>query len=230
VGYDRKNCERITVTDCMLWTNFANIFRFGYDHAEGAIQDVTARNIEMIHFVGNRLIDEFRAKCVWYIQPSNKLSACRLRFEDIHINSAGVNNTLVKILPMRGVGWPMPLSENVVPKDLWPNTAWDYLEPGCYVKDCYFKNNHLAGKAGGRPGMIFAVGADAKHYVENLMFENVSRFGQPILADSPDVQIGPHAGNIKFLNAKKFSTFTHSAQPAFRDRGVVGRCGRVGRR
>ena len=41
-----------------------------------------------------------------------------------------------------------------------------------------------------------------RQFIEGVMFENITRFGKPGNADSPDVQIGPHASKVKFLNTK----------------------------
>jgi len=196
-GYDRKNCERITVTDCSFWTDNANIFRIGYECEAGAMQDITARNIDVLHFDGQRPVEHFWADCVFYIQPSDNMPMRRLRFEDFRINAAGGRNVLVKILPMRCMGMDRP--DVFGPKGGW--VQWQYDQPGRYVRDCTFKDISLAGAAGGRPGEIFVAGADAEHTVENVTFENVTRFGQPTTADSPDVKIGPCASGVRFIES-----------------------------
>ena len=204
-GYDNKASENITITDCTFWTDQANIFRIGYECEAAAMRDITARNIDVIHFVANRPIDEFWVNTVWYIQPCNDLPMSRLRFEDFRINAAGLNNTLVKILPMRVRGFfpaPPDAPGNQPPRDVSMDGPGQN-EPGRCVKDCYFKNIRLDGKAGGRPGVIFVSGVDAKHYVEGVTFEDFYRFGKPVRADSPDVQIGPHASKVKFLSTQK---------------------------
>ncbi|HBO44844.1 MAG TPA: endo-polygalacturonase [Planctomycetaceae bacterium] len=193
-GYDDKSCENISVTDCLLWTDVANIFRIGYESDAGGMRDITARNIDVLHFVDTRPVEHFWTKCVFCIQPSNNMPMSGLRFEDFRINAAGNRNLLVKILPMMCHGWSLGVYEKT-----GKLSAWAYQEPGRYVKNCRFKNIHLSGKAGGRPGMIYVVGAGDDHPVENITFENVTRFGEPVSADSPDVRIGPHASNVKFL-------------------------------
>jgi hypothetical protein len=194
-GYDKKNSERITVRDCSLWTDWANIFRIGYECDAGAMQDISARNIDVLHFVAPRRPEHFWTKCVFYIQPSDNMPMERLQFEDVRINAAGDRNLLVKILPMRCQG-----VKNLYARDekgRW--TAWSYTEPGRYVKDCTFKNVHLSGKAGGRPGAIYVAGADANHPVENITFDNFTRFGKPTTATSPEVTIGPYTSNVRFV-------------------------------
>ena len=48
-------------------------------------------------------------------------------------------------------------------------------------------------------GGIHVTGYDADHDVEGLAFENVTRFGKAVAADSPDVAIGPFTRNIRFV-------------------------------
>ena len=193
-GYDDRDCERITVTGCSLWTDIANIFRIGYESDAGAMRDIAARDVDVLHFVDSRPVEHFWTKCVFCIQPSNNMPMNRLFFEDFRINAAGDRNLLVKILPMVCQGWSLDDFKRT--KDFGD---LEYRTPGRYVKDCHFKNIFLSGKAGGRPGMIYVAGADAEHPVENVTFENVVRFGEQTLADSPDVCIGPHATNVEFL-------------------------------
>jgi Glycosyl hydrolases family 28 len=186
-GYDRKNCEKITVKDCSFWTDYANIFRIGYESEACAMRNITAKNIDVLHFLDNRPPETFWANCVMYIQPSDNMPMDHLRFENLRINASNGNNLLVKMIPMICRD-----DENLVKSG--------NLEPGRYVKDCRFKNIVLSGKTGGGPGLIYVAGADAKHPVKNVIFENVVRFGNPTFADSPDVRIGPFTNNIRFIN------------------------------
>jgi hypothetical protein len=181
-GYNNKKCENITITDCSFWTDRANIFRIAYESEADTMQNITARNIDVLHCVGdNRTPETFWSNWIFYIQPSNGMPMSNLLFEDIRINASGDNNNLIKILPMR--------------------CGCDN-EPGLYVKGCVFRNIQITGKAGGKPGMIYIDGADAERMVENVTFENVSRFGTPVSDSSPDIMIGHYSRNIRFLNDK----------------------------
>lgn len=191
-GYSKKDCEHISVTDCSLWTDRANIFRIGYESEAGAMQDITARNIDVLHCrADSRPPETFWAECVFYLQPSNNMPMRRLRFEDFRINADGSDVFLVKVLPMRCRGWGEVESGRFA--------GWDYKEPGRCVMDCHFKDLRLEGKPGSRRGLIYVAGADAQHRVEDIAFENVLRFGEATSATSPQVIIGPHTKNIRFL-------------------------------
>lgn len=192
-GYGKKDCADIAITGCALWTDRANIFRIGFESESGAMQDITARNIDVLHFhADHRPPDTFWSECVFYLQPSGNMPLRRLQFEDIRINADGNDTFLIKVLPMRCQVWGRVELGNFI--------TWDYKDPGQYVKDCSFKNIRLTGKAGDRRGLIYVAGADAQHTVENVIFENIVRFGTPTSATSPEVLIGPHTRNIRFLS------------------------------
>lgn len=181
-GYRKKNCENIRITGCSFWTDRANIFRIAYESEADTMQNIFARNIDVLHCVGdNRTPETFWSNWIFYIQPSNGMPMSNLIFENIRINASGNNNNLIKILPMR--------------------CGCDN-EAGLYVKGCVFRNIQITGKAGGRLGMIYLDGADAERLAENVIFENVSRFGTPVSGSSPDIMIGHYTRNIKFLNDK----------------------------
>ncbi len=195
-GYEDRSCERITVTGCSFWTDIANIFRIGYESDAEAMRDITARDVDVLHFVDTRPVEHYWTKCVFCIQPSNNMPMEDLVFEDFRINAAGGRNVLVKILPMICGGWSLPDADKA-----GDFIDTKYQEPGRHVKNCRFKNIVLSGKAGGRPGMIYVSGVDAGHTVEGVTFENVVRLGEPAYADSPEVSIGPYATKIEFLPA-----------------------------
>ena len=52
------------------------------------------------------------------------------------------------------------------------------------------------------PGVIYVSGADARHVVEGIRFENVTRYGRCIREHAPYVKIGKHATDIQFLCAE----------------------------
>ncbi len=197
-GYDRKACERITITGCSFWTERANIFRIGYESEAEAMRDLAARDVDVIHFVDNRPPEQWWPNCVFLLHPSDGMPMERLRFEDVRVDAGGARNVLVRVLPEVCEGLEHP---DVFGPTGWFKT-WPYKEPGRYVRDCLFRDIRVAGKAGTPPGAIFVAGADAKHPVDGVSFENVIRFGRVTTVDSPDVKIGPHARNVKFLDPK----------------------------
>jgi len=189
-GYGNKSCENITITDCSFWTDRANIFRIGYESDADAMRNITARNIDVLHFLGDyRPPETHWGTWVFYLQPSNNMPMSDLLFENIRINAAGDDNNLIKILPMRCEGMGRENGQFVVTP---------YEQPGKYVKRCNFRNISLSGKAGGKPGRIYVLGADAEHPVEDVTLQQITRFGELASAKSPEVTVGTHVRNIIF--------------------------------
>ena len=49
-GHDRKACEKMTIEACEFWTDLANVFRIGYECETELMQDLTARDIDVLHY------------------------------------------------------------------------------------------------------------------------------------------------------------------------------------
>ena len=193
-GYDKKKSEKINIENCSFWTDRANIFRLGYESETEAMENISAKNIDVLHFVDNRPPEDFWANCVFYIQPSDNMPMSRIRFEDIRINASDGNNLILKMMPMICKGMGNLENKGVTGKF----KVWDYLEPGRFVKDCYFGNIILYGKPAIGQGIVYISGADPVHTVQNIRFKNLIRFGSKTFADSPDVIIGPYTEKIEF--------------------------------
>jgi hypothetical protein len=180
-GYDRKACEKITIEACEFWTDLANVFRIGYECETEAMQDLTARDIDVLHYSPTyRKPEEFWSHAVFFLQPSDNMLMHRMRFEDIRINADGGDIVLVLAKPM-----------------LCSVSGKKYTAAG-RLSDCLFKNIAVTGTPDNFRGEIHVVGHDEKHTVENLTFENVLRFGKSVAADSPNVTLGKHTRNIRF--------------------------------
>ena len=67
------------------------------------------------------------------------------------------------------------------------------------IANVVFRNVSFAGGDGKPPGRIRVHGPDGAHPVVNVRFENVTRDGLPVTADSPGVEVGGAASNILFL-------------------------------
>ncbi|HEX2952337.1 MAG TPA: glycosyl hydrolase family 28 protein [Armatimonadota bacterium] len=190
-AYGNKACENITVEHCCFWTDRANIFRIGYESDAAAMRNITARNIDVLHFgADDRPAEAYWSTWVFCLQPSNNMPMTNLLFEDFRLNATGENNNLIKILPMycNGIAWQ---GGQIV-------IGEEYAQPGQCVCNAIFRNIHLTGKATTLPGRIYIAGADAEHTVSDIVLENVTRFGQPVKAGSPDVFIGEYTSDIVF--------------------------------
>ena len=191
LGYEGKACERIRIARCAFWADRANIFRIGYESDAEAMRDISAHDIDVLHFVSDeRPPDTFWSHWVFYLQPSNNMPMSRLRFADFRVNAGGSNN-LIKAQPMLCRGWGKVTDGHFA--------SHEYTVPGQCVEDLVFQDIRVTGAPGGHPGCVYIHGVDAQHPVENVTIENLDRFGEAVAADSPDVNVGPHARNIRFL-------------------------------
>jgi Glycosyl hydrolases family 28 len=176
--------ERLTVEDSTFWTDRANVFRIGFEsEAAGSMRSIQGRNLDVLHYAGTGARGEYWSTWVWYIQPFDEIPMEDMEFENIRIdNHDGVRN-LIKIQPM-----------------IRTESDWDRKLPGKYVKNVLFKNVFLTGStAAVAPGAIYVSGADARHVVEGIRFENVTRYGRCVREHAPSVKIGKHATDIQFL-------------------------------
>jgi hypothetical protein len=97
LGYEDQACERIRIARCAFWTDRANIFRIGYESDAEAMRDISAHDIDVLHFVcDERPPDSFWSIWVFYLQPSNNMPMSYLRFADFRVNAGGSNN-LIKV-------------------------------------------------------------------------------------------------------------------------------------
>jgi hypothetical protein len=184
-GLDRTlPSDRLSVEDSTFWTDRANIFRIGFEsEAAGSMRSMRGRNLEVLHYAGKGASNEYWSTWVWYIQPCDETPMEDIQFEDVHIdNHDGVRN-LIKIQPM-----------------IRTDGYWHGKLPGKYVKNVLFKNVFLTGSTETvAPGAIYLSGADARHMVENVRFENVTRYGRCVRKHAASVKIGKHATDIRFL-------------------------------
>ena len=73
-------------------------------------------------------------------------------------------------------------------------THWAKTQVPGMLANCTFKNISLTGKPG--EYKIWIEGGDARHPVENVLLENVTRNGQRATRDGPNVQIGDYVNNL----------------------------------
>jgi Glycosyl hydrolases family 28 len=184
-GLDRAlPSERLSVEDSTLWTDRANIFRIGFEsEVAGSMRSIQGRNLDVLHYPGTGSRRDYWSGWVWYIQPCDETPMEDIEFENIRIDNHDGARNLIKIQPMIRTGW-----------------GWYGKRPGKYVKNVVFKNVFLTGStARVAPGVIYVSGADARHVVEGIRFENVTRYGRCVREHAPSVKIGKHATDIQFL-------------------------------
>jgi hypothetical protein len=196
LAHDKAD-SAITIQNCRLWTDYANIFRIGFESKESSMEDIHVKDVDVLHFTGDRSIKEYWNKCVFYIQPMDNLTMKDFTFEDIRINGEGEQN-LIKIMPM--------------------HYSWDGTvrqTPGGGIKNLLFKNIDVYGSTPGNLGCIYVSGADEAHDVKSIVFENVIRYGNITTRYSPDVYIGNCAHNIHFTRTPGFHNDISSPKVLF---------------
>jgi glycosyl hydrolase family 28 len=183
-GLDRAlPSERLSVEDSTFWTDRANIFRIGFEsEAAGSMRSIQGHNLDVLHYPGKGASSGYWSTWVWYIQPCDETPMEDIEFEDVRIDNHDGARNLIKIRPMVRTGW-----------------HWNGKLPGKYVKNVVFKNVSLTGStAAAAPGVIYVSGADNRHVVEGIHFENVTRYGRCVSEHSPSVKIGKYASGIEF--------------------------------
>jgi hypothetical protein len=68
--------------------------------------------------------------------------------------------------------------------------------PG-HVRGVHFKDVEVDGKPGAY--LMQLEGADDRHQVEDVTFENVRVLGQQLKADSPNLQVGQYVQGVRFV-------------------------------
>jgi alpha-N-arabinofuranosidase len=177
-----KATENIEIANCTLWTDYANVFRLGYESRTAAFRNFSIHDIDVIHSLNDRHYKEYWTKTVFYLQPTNNTPMENIRFENIRVNGEGREN-LVKVMPM-----PLPMGST--------------NPPGKSVRNVTFKNIEVYGETGGALGSVYVAGVDAEHVAQDITFDHVVRYGNLLTANSPELEIGPFASGIAFVAAE----------------------------
>lgn len=176
-----RPCENILIEDCEFWTDVANIFRIGYECETAGMRNLNARNIDVLHYSKNyRAPTNYWANAIIWLQPNQDMLMHNCHFENIRVRSSGEDIIMLMAKPMR-----------------CSYRSHKHPEPGT-LRDCSFKNIQVVGEQGSFRGLLYLLGDSDKHHVSRLSFEHLTYFDQPILQDSPCVQIGPYVTDITF--------------------------------
>ncbi len=187
MGADREAppTRDILVENCIFWTDRANAFRIGYECNTEEMENIRARNIDVIHCSKDfRPPAHYWSNAIFWLQPSNGIRLSDCTFEDIRVNAGSAGTILVQAEPRvcRCGGIP-------------------YKTAG-QVRNCTFKNITVEGtpdEDGKRPPCLVVVrGPSGKENVRNVTFENVRCYGEPAKEEAPFVTVGPHAVDILF--------------------------------
>ena len=180
--------ENVLVEDCVLWTDQANVFRFGFECDAAHMKNVRIRNIDVLRYSPfPRRFTDIWCHAVFKIQPAEGMVFSGLDVEDVRVESDGGDVCMV-------------IAE---PRQTWVRRkgARYHYTCGGRIRDCRFANVSVAGKREGFTGWIYLKGRGADEDVSNIRFENVTYFGEPLLENSPSVRIeGPFVSDVRFVN------------------------------
>ncbi|MDO4587679.1 MAG: glycosyl hydrolase family 28 protein [Planctomycetia bacterium] len=176
-----RPCQNIRIENCQFWTDLANIFRIGYECETSGMRDIYAKNIDVLHYSINwREPTQYWANTIIWLQPNQDMLMENCYFEKITVYSDGSDMLMLMAKPMR-----CQYGENQNP------------EPGA-LRHCFFKDIQVVGNPGNFSGLIYLLGENDKHNVEDMFFEGINYFGRSITQNDECVQIGPYVQNVEF--------------------------------
>ena len=178
--------ENVRVEDCVLWTDQANVFRFGFECDAAYMKGIRIRDVDVLRYSPfPRRFSDIWCHAVFKIQTADGMVLSGLDVEDVRVESDGGDVCLV-------------IAE---PRPTWVGRRggrYRYTRGG-RISDCRFANVSVAGKKDGFTGWIYLKGRAADEDVSNIRFENVTYFGELVRADSPQVLIeGPFVKDVGF--------------------------------
>ncbi len=180
-GTSGKNpCENILVRDCIFWTDFANIFRIGYECNAPKMSNINFKNIFIpFYSVNMRPPEDYWSNSIIWLQPSGDMPMENIKFDGIKIHSDG-SDMIVLMANPRVVKYS------------------GYKVAG-RLSNCSVKNLTVEGSKGKFKGILYFKGWDEERSVKNFSLENINYFGKKIGKDSPNVKIFPDfADKISF--------------------------------
>jgi len=166
---DGMPVEYLYVARCVLWTDRAHIWRLGCESWAEGTRNLSFKDIDVLHWDG---------PWVATVQPAEDMTMENVQFEDIRVNGEG-QTRLIEI-------YPAP-------------TEWVQRKntPGM-LRNVLLKDFIVSGERQGPLGLIRVWGCDAEHSVEDVTFDNVLRYGHPVGANSPEVEVNEYTKGITF--------------------------------
>ena len=174
-------CENITVRDCELWTDNANIFRIGYECDAPYFKNILGENLDILHYSHNyRPSNKYWANAVYYIQPSGGITFSDIRFSNVRVNSDGQNLVFLKAESMK------------------TGVAGSNYDTGGSLRGLVVENNIVCGAPGDSPVQVRMKGSAEDKQVEDVLLKDVSFYGKAILHPDEDVQILDYTSSVRF--------------------------------
>ena len=187
--------ENITVENSILWTDRGNNFRIGFECNAPVFRNIVARNLVIHGFsIDYRSPGKFWANPPFLIEPSGGMPLENCLFENIRIMCDGVSNPLVVANPRKC--WTFD-PDATAPDAMYTAKPVRH-ERGGSISNLVFRNVSIEGRRGVVMPEVYVRGAGEDAKVSDVCFENVTRFGEVVDADSPGVTVGPFAERVSF--------------------------------
>ena len=203
-GMDVKGlpCENILIEDCILWNDWANVIRIGYECEAPYMKNIVVRNCVVAHYAFRyKEPERFWSNTIFYLQPSNNMLISDLLFENIRIHADGpivflkASSDICVGPAILGLK-PQNYSHVYAIADL---SKYTYPAAGS-LKNVTVKNISVVGDQSSFCGDIYLKGRSEKENIGTISFENVSFFGKP----------------VKESEAHKLFIGKYTAEPVFR--------------
>ncbi len=179
---DRRPCERILIRDCLLWSDLSRVLMVGPESHADRIGDIQMRDCQVLR-LGPRLNEAGVAD--WNGCAS---AFCFEAGEDCRMEDITVENVKIHVEANRD-GKDVVLVQPMINAFMKRQTAG-------HLRGIRFRNVAFIGEKC-RP-RIRLQGKDEAHTVEDIAFENVTLFGEPLTADHPALAVGQHTKDIRF--------------------------------
>lgn len=235
-GQEPKASENITVTDCTFWVDFANGFRIGAESRATGCRNFTARNIDFIHFPNRDAVEIFclqpggnmpMENLVFEdIRINGELPLNFARFTLLASSTRGTNkvNHSTAVSGVETNNPVLRMTNNALSAVNRRGGRGILNVPGNgpYVHNVIIRNVEVYGekpptaapdakfKTGWEPatGAVFLQGLTKEHNIHGVTFENVTRYGQLLAVESPDVKIGSFVDDVEFMSTPKIDPST----------------------
>ena len=203
-GMDQNGlpCENIVIEDCMLWNDWANVIRIGYECETPYMRNIVMRNCDIVHYAFRyKEPERFWANTIFFLQPSNDMLISDLLFEDIRVHADGpivflkASSDICVGPGILGLA-PQNYSHVYAIADL---SKYKYSAAGS-LKDVVFKNITVEGDAASFHGDIYMKGNSATETIGTVSFENVTFFGTPLNdSEALTLYVGEFASQPEFV-------------------------------
>ena len=197
-GMDQNGlpCENILVEGCMLWNDWANIIRIGYECDAPYMKNIVLRNCDIVHYAFRyKEPERFWANTIFFLQPSNNMLISDLLFEDIRVHADGpivflkASSDICVGPAILGLQ-PQNYSHVYAIADL---SKYKYSAGGS-LKNVVFRNISVDGDPSAFCGDIYIKGNSETENIGTIDFENVTFFGKPVNASElHTLYVGKHA-------------------------------------